>query len=285
MPCPLGTYSNRGLLNTSSECLLCRPGSYCGQLNSTAPTGLCQERYFCPNASSVATQEPCSAGGYCPTGSGAPRLCPSPLWSNTTKLKAVDECLPCPGGSYCGNDGLTSPSGDCKEGYYCPVNSTDQMPSATFCPVGHYCPSGSAQPLPCRNGTYMNHTHAPACYACPPSYYCPFAGKIKKCPQGYYCPAGTAQDIRACPRGTYGARDMLSEINQCTPCDAGKFCDGSALIAASGDCDAGYWCRSGVDLRNPGPGNSTDTNSTIVSSQLSASIFRHSSKEHFEEEN
>lgn len=46
---------------------------------------------------------------------------------------------------------------------------------------------------------------------------------------GYYCVASTqAIPVTAgkpCPVGTYGARDGLSSASECSPCDAGYYCE------------------------------------------------------------
>ena len=41
-------------------------------------------------------------------------------------------------------------------------------------------------------------------------------------------------DWQACPRGTYSNALGLQAENECTPCDAGKYCDGEHLTAATG---------------------------------------------------
>lgn len=72
-------------------------------------------------------------------------------YSNGTNLQNVSDCSPCPGGQYCETDGLTTPTGLCGEGYYCPEGSIYKEPATSFCPVGHFCPEGVSQPVPCRN--------------------------------------------------------------------------------------------------------------------------------------
>ena len=73
-----------------------------------------------------------------------------------TGLGSEGECTLCPGGMYCDEVGLTEPKGDCGEGYYCPLGTSQEQPAATYCPVGHYCPTGQAMPLPCRNNTHVS---------------------------------------------------------------------------------------------------------------------------------
>ena len=58
--------------------------------------------------------------------------------------------LSLPGGYYCGQDGLSYPSGLCEAGYYCSGGSSVAMPSGVGgdqCSPGYYCPEGSIQPI------------------------------------------------------------------------------------------------------------------------------------------
>jgi len=48
-------------------------------------------------------------------------------------------------------------------------------------------------------------------------------------------------------------------VTQCTDCDGGKHCSVEGSTSVTGDCDAGYYCQSGVDRPNP---DNSATNST-----------------------
>lgn len=50
-------------------------------------------------------------------GTGNPVPCPVGMWSNSTRLKSVEECQSCPGGFYCASTGLTKPTELCSDGY------------------------------------------------------------------------------------------------------------------------------------------------------------------------
>ena len=50
---------------------------------------------------------------------------------------------------------------------------------------------------------------------------------LEDCPQCCFCPNGTGLDWQTCPAGTYGANTGLQKELDCTPCDAGKYCDGN----------------------------------------------------------
>lgn len=74
---------------------------------------------------------------------------------------------------------------------------------------------------------------------------------IFPCPRGFYCPAGTGNDWRPCPLGTYSNRILLREERECTPCDAGKYCNEWNSTSFSGDCAAGYYCVLGSHTATP----------------------------------
>ena len=90
------------------------------------------------------------------------------------------------------------------------------------------------------------------CFLSTPGFYCDYADRPVTdyspypCPMGYYCPNGTeyAQQ-HACPAGTYNPDTMLEAENECTQCDAGKFCAGVANTVVDGDCTEGFWCILG----------------------------------------
>ena len=86
-------------------------------------------------------------------------------------LNDTAQCTPCTEGSYCDAAGLNTTSGPCDPGYFCPLGQDSPRPVSYPCTVGHYCPLNSSQPIPCANGTYMNHTLAPACYVCPAGWW------------------------------------------------------------------------------------------------------------------
>lgn len=47
-------------------------------------------------------------------------------------------------------------------------------------------------------------------------------GNYGPCPPGYYCPEATAEPI-PCPPGTYSSVAKLTDLSECTPCDAGSY--------------------------------------------------------------
>ncbi|XP_070552128.1 fibrillin-2-like [Ptychodera flava] len=230
--CPKGTFSYNTMLERESDCLNCTKGYYCGDFNLTDPSGQCYEGYYCPEGSERPDQIDCPMGHYCTNGTFDPTPCPAGTFSNeTNKIGPSGEngCYQCTGGMYCETEGLVEPTGYCGEGYYCPPGTVDREPSTTYCPIGHYCPEGVAYPIPCRNNSEVNHTHAVMCYECPAGYYCPQAGIKQICPRGYYCPQGTGIDLKSCPRGTYSSAEGNYMLSQCVPCEAGYYCDENIL--------------------------------------------------------
>ena len=50
---------------------------------------------------------------------------------------------------------------------------------------------------------------------------------------GSYCVDGTSEPVD-CPPGTFGANTKLTNVSECTPCHAGKFCEQSGLLSDEG---------------------------------------------------
>lgn len=108
-------------------------------------------------------------------------------------LTSQAECQPCPAGFYCGEAGLTAPTGPCHRGqflyhntndsvlfmsffsyhnvvvgiwigYWCPPGQT--VDAALPCPSGHFCLQASAAPEPCPPGTYQDREKQADCAVC-----------------------------------------------------------------------------------------------------------------------
>jgi hypothetical protein len=92
---------------------------------------------------------------------------------------------------------------------------------------------------------------ADACEDCPRGHYCVRRISADPCPPGYYCPPKTGADLRLCPAGTYNPDYGIYEEDQCTQCDPGKYCQYPGQDNVTGDCAAGYYCKSGVDTDQP----------------------------------
>ena len=264
--CPIGTYSGETGLGHVMECQDCPAGMYCDAAGLITPTGNCSEGFICEGAATSATAELCPAGFYCLNGTTSPQPCPRGTFSNISGLQYAEQCIPCTSGQYCDNEGLTTTSGPCSAGYYCPEGSSVSMPEEYHCPTGLYCPGGTAHPLECSSGYYTNTSRMITCLICPAGYYClPVYGEdgslpvmpinatqnVLPCPQGHFCPEGTGTNWVKCPLGTYSNVSGLQSVFECVPCDAGMFCDAVGLTQPTGLCSTGYYCTQGNYQSNP----------------------------------
>lgn len=78
--------------------------------------------------------------------------------------------------------------------------------------------------------------------------------KLKHCRTGMYCPEGSIFHTN-CPPGTYNPKTQSKSIDDCLPCDPGKYCAREELSAPSGNCAAGYYCAARSTSIAPQVGN------------------------------
>ncbi|KAG9482440.1 hypothetical protein GDO78_011238 [Eleutherodactylus coqui] len=260
IPCPAGTFNPIEGVLTLASCRRCPAGRYCrGEANSE-PDGLCSAGFYCEGEAADKIPQkttrfplngPCPAGHYCPEGTLSPKPCPVGTLKNATGGSSTDSCVPCYAGYFCASVGLTSPTGLCSAGFFCPGNFTSTSPTAFLCPKGHFCTAGSSHPLPCPTGQYQPNTGSHSCTPCQPGFYCQeaVAGHPQPCPPYSYCPAGTLYPL-PCPNGTYTSMEMsgLREKGECLPCPPGHYCRGGKL---QGPCAAGHFCLSGSSEYTP----------------------------------
>ena len=90
-------------------------------------------------------------------------------------------------------------------------------------------------------------------------YYCDFADRPLvdytpyPCPIGYFCPNGTEYSTQfGCPAGTYNPYTMLEKEEDCTQCDAGKYCSGTGKSTVTGKLITTnsllHWCSGTKSL-------------------------------------
>ncbi|XP_050179054.1 multiple epidermal growth factor-like domains protein 6 isoform X3 [Myiozetetes cayanensis] len=268
-PCPPGTYNPSYGLSQAERCQQCPAGMFCGEWGLSSPSGPCWPGFFCtagasvpnPNgATNTSTGGPCPPGHFCPAGTSIPQRCPMGTYSDRLHNWQDSSCTACPPGHFCGSSGLTAPSGPCSPGYYCLPGASSPSPSGLGekggpCPVSHFCPAGSSFPSPCPAGTYNNLSRQAACSPCAAGYYCPentTSYSTNPCPAGFYCPKGTRFATEfPCPRGYYNPDPMTQSLDSCLPCPPGHFCGKEGLTAASGQCDAGWFCISAAWTSQP----------------------------------
>ncbi|KAG7455700.1 SCO-spondin-like isoform X1, partial [Solea senegalensis] len=274
--CPEGTYDPDPGSWSVSQCRQCDGGHYCSSRNGTAVTGPCQEGYYCshgntsprPVLQAAGIGGPCPVGHYCPQATIHPLPCPRGTFSNLTKLISQENCQPCLPGYYCNTMGLSAPSGECLEGFFClggadrpdpPLRDSHGGP----CPKGYYCSEGSVTPQLCPQGTISKEDGRASCSACPQGFYCSGSGngsssESDECPVGHYCPSGTwSKHQYPCPPGSINPHTRMTTHQDCLPCPPGFFCASSGKGVVSGQCSAGYYCISGARLSTPEDGGIT----------------------------
>ena len=255
-PCPSGHFCPQG----SAYPYPCLPGTYNllhGQVDCTD----CPGGYYCPSAIVNFSVYPCPSGAYCPLRSSLPRAC-LPGSFNPNEMMVFDEdCHPCPPGKYCLGSGLTEPTGNCGEGWYCTGGSV--LPNSTshgdICPFGYFCPEGSAMPSPCPPGEYcaMIGLALPQ-GPCTPGYFCINASSTADglsggpCTPGHFCPEGSPKP-KPCPPGTFSPSLYNHNVTNCLSCPSGFFCAEFGLTKPTGPCSSGYYCPPNQDQASPTP--------------------------------
>ncbi len=275
-PCDPGTYSDRFANQNMTDCLPCTAGQFCSGFGRDWPNGPCDMGWYCPEGSTVPQPagNECLPGHMCPQGSADQTPCLSGWYQ---PVAGQGECLMCPAGSYCDQDEAIA---ELQSGVGAPSHG---VVTPKPCPLGFFCPNGTAtaRQFPCPVGHYSNTTSLESeseCRDCPYGYYCDaenitmptgpctagfycVLGAVTPTPmtpaegggpcwQGTYCKEGTGYP-NPCPKGTYGDRDQLPSMADCTICPPGEFCASSGLNASSGDCLAGFFCNNGSWEANP----------------------------------
>lgn len=223
---------------------------------------VCPEGYFCMEGMNNLEE------GRCPLGT----------YSDLRGLETISQCKTCPAGQYCGNLGLTAPSGSCMAGWTCTGGAGDNRatvcdsrtsicdtptcdtliprsgadPCGTFCVAGTYCPVGSYEPTPCPKGYYCDADKlGDVTGPCPAGYYCEdfntIDGRGVPCIAGHYCLEGSIVPTQ-CPRGSSSSDLGNAALSSCQLCPAGFYCpDANSINGITNriPCIAGYYCPAG----------------------------------------
>ncbi|XP_046718698.1 zonadhesin isoform X3 [Silurus meridionalis] len=93
---------NASGLRVSQEisCIMCEAGTYRPSGSHHLRCLACPSGYHCPPGTDDPSSQPCPVGYYCPRGSDNPVACPPGSYGNSTKAELLEECLPCPSGTY-----------------------------------------------------------------------------------------------------------------------------------------------------------------------------------------
>ena len=277
--CPPGTFNNKTRATEPSDCVPCTPGMYCAGYARRYPNGPCDPGWYCERAAYAQRPVPyinatynnsadfscplysvnftggiCPQGSYCPQGSSKPKKCPA--------------------GSFCGQEGLSTPEGNCTAGFYCAGGDVIRNPRN--CSAGYYCPQGTPIEVTCPPGTFSpveGISKEEECMNCTAGFYCPMPGMtyvVFQCLQGYYCPSRSSQnDTVVCPKGhqcptgsprpakcVAGTYQDEEGQYQCKECGAGYFCDPTTLstgVITPVRCTAGNYCPRGTKLEKEHP--------------------------------
>ena len=282
--CPVGHYCTKGAVKESK----CDPGTYADE-EGLGECKICRAGFVCAGEGTV-DPSPCPSGSYCKNGT-KDRLgerCPLGTYNEYQNRSQLSDCLLCPSGKYCDEEGLSSPNGNCHAGFLCINGSKSAEPNEGHnkpCPAGHYCVNGTLSAHPCPAGTLRKDPGGGSEDDCPPcdagkfcegeglvtasgpcfqGFYCPSDAKISsakpsdhRCPPGYYCGNGSAEPT-GCEPGKYqpdfGSWD-------CLDCLAGKYCPSNTSNPIA--CEPYSYCLANSAYPTPCPnGTYTEDNQT-----------------------
>ena len=194
----------------------------CLSLGLSYPVVLCPQGYRCGEGtltldpSDTTTLKPivCKEGEFCLGGvakSGTVDWIPSQPFG-VIHPQLCSEGTYCQAGAY-----LSSGSGLCFKGHYCPPNST--FPTET--PLGNFASGlGSVAPTLCYPGTYAPLTAQVGCLPCPSGHSCISYGTYIPtiCLQGTYRSQVDSVTCTQCPTGTYSYEVGSPDLSLCLPC-------------------------------------------------------------------
>ncbi|KAF7668979.1 hypothetical protein LDENG_00271770 [Lucifuga dentata] len=174
-----------------------------------------------------------------------------------------DDCQLCLPGFYCDAVGLTAPSGECWDGFFCLRGAERPNPpvitvlrvlwlhkSVPGEPSVQKRAKPAAAPVP--RGTFCaTPGKGVVSGQCDAGYYC-ISGAWSptpeddgmtgdRCPEGHYCPQGSSAPL-PCPLGHYSNKTRNSQLSDCLPCPPGFLCVIRGLSLPSHVCPPGSYC-------------------------------------------
>ena len=233
---------------------LCSKGTY-QDLCTTGTCKQCPSGYFCPTEgiTSISEMTVCPPGNDCPLGSMKPIPCPT----GTYKQLLGSNCVTCPVGFLCPEQGMTSPV-ICPAGLMCLFTGLLQ---GTQCPAGFYCPLGTninQFPCPvsdigqtCIGCEGVNPAcHCPSCpVQCPAGSMCPVGSPLAiPCSPGFYQDLTGQSTCKTCVAGYFCPSTGVTAMTPCTP---GYYCDQDGLIQPTALCPSGFVCPQGTIYGSP----------------------------------
>ena len=281
LACPKGTFKNETGTDTEANCDVygdassskCPAGKACIEegLGEVADSFLdCESGYYCTEGATTTCPTDdaqggnvCPTGGYCEAGKEIKTKCPAGKFNMFKGSRSLANCIQCTPGQYCEEDS-TIPTGDCKKGFYCPLESDNSENQTTQ--AGYFSKAGSPGECECYKGTF-SAGGSETCSACPAGSYCnknviveEIAGVCPGgkecpvlCPAGEFCPEGSINP-QYCPIGTSHATAGESaddSTNACIPCPGGKSCPDHGMDAPIDGCQVGYTCKIGTYSSKP----------------------------------
>ena len=154
----------------------------------------------------------CPANTYCPSGA----ISATPCAANLVSRAGSSQCGPKATGNLTINNINASLSKDqflaaLPAGVVINNFQESIILVSKVCPVGYYCPADSTKEIPCPNGTYNGLTNANN------------VGQCNPCTEGFYCVLASSAPV-ACPAGTYRGEKRAGQVSDCTVCPSGNYC-------------------------------------------------------------
>jgi hypothetical protein len=150
------------------------------------------------------------------------------LYARVTVLGQIEQCTPCPPGTYSITADGVNLCQDCAAGTYSETNSVSEC---SDCIMGKYSSSAGGDNVDsclwCEAGEYTEEGGSSACTSCPSgTLSLGGTGCVEDCPTGYY-----QDDTQACWRCEAGKFSAFNGSSTCSVCEAGTY---SSMAGSTG---------------------------------------------------